>query len=144
MEIVILFTPTSNRGRWWPSGNALAVRVVGFGYPAMSGPDRGFIDSDWLTRRSDWRKPHPFRTHRFSMAERVKLRVEVVGDEIVVTMPGTNFMVRYERAKDRPGLVATSFGGRKDHGARVSLPTFLAQAWQAANDKARELRWRIV
>jgi hypothetical protein len=40
-----------------------------------------------------------------------KVVVEVLGDEIVVTMPGTNFIVRYERSKDRPGIVATSFGG---------------------------------
>jgi hypothetical protein len=72
---------------------------------------------------------------------RPNLVVEVSGLEIVVTMPGTNFIVRYQRSKDAPGLVATSFGGRKDEGAKVTLPAFLATAWRAANDKARELGW---
>jgi hypothetical protein len=67
--------------------------------------------------------------------------VDVSEHEIVVTMPGTNFIVRYERSKDAPGLVATSFGGRKDQVAKVTLPAFLAAAWRAANDKAREIGW---
>ena len=38
-------------------------------------------------------------------------------------------------------LVARSFGGRRDEGDQVKLPVFLASAWTAANDKARELGW---
>jgi hypothetical protein len=60
--------------------------------------------------------------------------VEVSGHEIFVTMPGTNYIVRYQTSKDAPGLVATSFGGRKDVGAKVTLPAFLAAAWHAANE----------
>lgn len=67
--------------------------------------------------------------------------VEVSEHEILVTMPGTNFFVRYERSKDAPGLVATAIRGRKDQDAKVSLPAFLAAAWRAANDKAREIGW---
>ena len=72
-----------------------------------------------------------------------KVVARVAGDRIIVTMPDTNFTVTYERARDRPGLVATSFGGRKDQASRVSLPTFLADAWKAANEKARELGWTL-
>ena len=74
-------------------------------------------------------------------SRKTKVVVEVSGDKIIVRMPGTNFVVRYEMSKD--GLVATSFGGRKDQDAKISLPIFLAQAWQAANDKARELNWIV-
>jgi len=70
-----------------------------------------------------------------------KVVVEVVGEEIVVTMPGTNFVVRYARSNHAPGLVATSFAGRRDQAADVTLPAFLAQAWKAANAKAKELGW---
>ena len=69
--------------------------------------------------------------------------VEVTEHKLVVTMPGTNFIVRYERSKDALGLVATYFRGRKGQDAKVTLPAFLAAAWRAANDKARELGWIV-
>jgi hypothetical protein len=72
-----------------------------------------------------------------------RVRLAVSGDEIIVTMLGTNFIVRYERSKGAPGLVATSFGGRKDPDAEVTLPAFLAVAWRAANEKAREIGWIV-
>jgi hypothetical protein len=44
----------------------------------------------------------------------------------------------YERSNG--ALVATDFGGTDVH-REISMPVFLSQAWQAANAKARELRW---
>jgi hypothetical protein len=63
------------------------------------------------------------------------LRVEVVDDDIVVTQPGSNFSVVYYKPRDEPQLVVkgTPSGNYK----------FLARAWQAANDKARELGWIV-
>jgi hypothetical protein len=77
----------------------------------------------------------------FLGARKQKVVVRVAGNEIIVTLPGTNFKVTYERSSDGPGLVAKSFGGRRDEGDKVKLPVFLASAWTAANDKARELGW---
>ena len=77
----------------------------------------------------------------FLGASKQKVVVRVAGNKIIVTLPGTNFNVTYERTSDGPGLVARSFGGRRDEGDKVKLPVFLASAWTAANDKARELGW---
>ena len=77
----------------------------------------------------------------FLGARKQKVVVRVAGNKIIVTLPGTNFNVTYERSSDGPGLVVRSFGGRRDEGDKVKLPVFLASAWTTANDKARELGW---
>ena len=79
-----------------------------------------------------------------------KIRVEVSGDEIVVTMPGTYFSIAYEKAEDNRliaskdnRLIASTFSARKkqDEMCKVSFPHFLLLAWTAANEKAREIGW---
>ena len=67
------------------------------------------------------------------------LRVLVVldGDSIVVTMPGTSYSLTYRKLHDAPLLVASDI--RDDPHSPISKHTFRAQAWIAANDKAREL-----
>jgi hypothetical protein len=45
-----------------------------------------------------------------------------------VTMPGTRYSISYRKLHDTPSLVASDV-------------RFRAQAWVAANDKARELGW---
>ena len=77
----------------------------------------------------------------FLGASKRKVVVRVAGNKIIVTLPGTNFNVTYERSSDGAALVARSFGGRRDEDDKVKLPVFLASAWTAANDKARELAW---
>jgi hypothetical protein len=66
--------------------------------------------------------------------------VEVSGGEILVTMPGTSLSVVYEKTDDNH-LIANSFSARKDEKRKVSLPKFLALAWTAANEKAKEIGW---
>ena len=63
------------------------------------------------------------------------LRVEVSGEEIIVTQRGSKFRVVYRKSHDQPQLIVkgTPSGNYK----------FLARAWQAANDKARELGWIV-
>jgi hypothetical protein len=67
-----------------------------------------------------------------------KVAVQVAGDAIVVTLPGTSFQVTYKRQQG--SLVATDFSG-KDAQRKITMPVFLSQAWRAANGKAKELRW---
>ena len=75
------------------------------------------------------------------MAAKVSLSVEVQGDDIVVTLPGTSYVVTYYRAAAFPQqLLAKSHSGREDQGAPMQTE-FHARAWKAANAKARELGW---
>jgi hypothetical protein len=39
-------------------------------------------------------------------------------------------------------LVAADFSG-KDMQRKITMPEFLSLAWNAANDKARELKWIV-
>jgi len=70
-----------------------------------------------------------------------KVHVEVSGSEIVVRMPGTSFNIVYEKTDDNQ-LIANSFSGKvQNEKAQVSFPRFLALAWTAANEKAKEIGW---
>ena len=69
-----------------------------------------------------------------------KIVVEVKGVEIFVTMPGTSLSVVYEKTEDNQ-LIAKSFSARKDEKRKLSLPKFLALAWTAANEKAKQIGW---
>jgi hypothetical protein len=81
---------------------------------------------------------------KLSWFRRSKIMVEVLEDEILVTMPGTPFSVLYEKTKNN-GLIASSFSGRKVHDERsmVSFPHFISLAWTAANEKAKEIGWIV-
>ena len=65
-----------------------------------------------------------------------------MGPDIIVTMPGTNFRVVYTKTEDNK-LVASGFSARKlgNDERQVSFPHFLALAWPAATDKAKEIGW---
>jgi hypothetical protein len=73
------------------------------------------------------------------MAETPRLHIEVEGDGIVVTLPGTTFRVTYRKSSGAPGLVADAL--LVDKSAGISEVDFLASAWRVASDKARELGW---
>jgi len=75
---------------------------------------------------------------------RSKIAVEILDDEILVTMPGTTFSIVYERTKDSQ-FIASYFSGGKVPGERskMSFPHFLSLAWIAANEKAREIGWLV-
>ena len=54
------------------------------------------------------------------------LHVEVQGDDIVVTLPDTSYVVRYYRATAFPQqLLTKSHSGREDQGARSRKPSFI-------------------
>ena len=77
----------------------------------------------------DWfRKPH--------------LTVEVLGADIVVTMPGTSCRVVYTKTDDNK-LIASTFTASKVPAETrgITFAKFLALAWTAANAKAKEIGW---
>ena len=74
----------------------------------------------------------------------VNLSVEVQGDDIVVTLPGTSYVVTYYRAAAFPQqLLTKSHSGREDEGAPITQAEFHAHAWKAARHKARALGWIV-
>ena len=78
------------------------------------------------------------------MAAKVSLSVEVQGDDIVVTLPGTSYVVTYYRATAFPQqLLTKSHSGREDQAGSMTQAEFHARAWKAAKAKARELGWIV-
>jgi hypothetical protein len=69
------------------------------------------------------------------------LRVDVVDDEIIVSLPGTNYSVTYYKRANSPQLLAKNISHKDDLRTPVKLSEFLSRAWRVANDKARELGW---
>ena len=70
------------------------------------------------------------------------LHVEVHDGDIIVTLPGTNFMVTYFKPAGTSHLIARP-NWTNDPDASIELGEFLEQALTAANDKARELGWIV-
>jgi hypothetical protein len=70
-----------------------------------------------------------------------KLEVQLVDDEIVITLPGSYYSVTYYKPKNASHLLAKSISDRDDPRAPMIVSEFLAKAWKLANDKARELGW---
>ena len=73
---------------------------------------------------------------------RTKVSVRVLGPDIVVTMPGTSFRIMYTKTEDNK-LIANGFSTKKLENEKhhISFPHFLALAWNAANEKAKEIGW---
>ena len=69
------------------------------------------------------------------------IHLGVWDDEIVVSLPGTNYAVTYCKPADSPQLLAKDFPYDDDRRTELTQAEFLARAWRLANDKARELRW---
>jgi hypothetical protein len=71
------------------------------------------------------------------------LLVEVVDDEIIITMPGSHYSVTYYKPEKSPQLLARRISDTDDRPVAMTLSEFLARAWRLANDKARELGWIV-
>jgi hypothetical protein len=83
---------------------------------------------------------HPSRVSIGLMMNNHELHVELQGDYIIVTLPGTKFMGTYYKRADPPQLRAKS-DWTDDADAPIALGAFRARAWMAASDKARQLGW---
>jgi hypothetical protein len=70
-----------------------------------------------------------------------ELRVQVLNDDIIVTLPGSHYTVTYYKPAKSPQLVAKFISDRDDPRVTMRLSEFLALAWRLANDKARDLGW---
>ena len=73
------------------------------------------------------------------------LHVEVRDGEIVVTLPHTRFAVTYYKLANDPQLYlqVRSLPTQHDRDAGMTAEEFLAEAWQLAHLRARELGWIV-
>ena len=71
------------------------------------------------------------------------LRIDVVDDDIIVSLPGTTYSVTYFKRPNSPQLLAKRISDKDDLHTPVRLSEFLNRAWRGANDKARDLGWII-
>lgn len=90
-----------------------------------------------LARAERRLRPAPF-VIRFIM----DLEVKFDGEEIIVTKPGTDFMLAYRKRPHSPNLVLTR-SWVDPHTTSPAVSEFRAQAFQAAVSKARELGWSV-
>ena len=67
-----------------------------------------------------------------------KLRIEVQGSYILVALRGTCFRAKY-RKQDAPWLALDEWV--EDSEASITFREFRTLAWEAANEKARDLGW---
>ena len=73
------------------------------------------------------------------MAESVGLIVEMIDDQIVVTMPGTLYLAAYRKRDGMSALVARFI--RDDRHAAIPRSEFVARSWRLALAKAKQLGW---
>jgi hypothetical protein len=71
----------------------------------------------------------------------VELEVHVVGERIIVNLPGARFTMTFEKDPDGPGIVERAHWTRDDPESAVPAQVFRARAWAAASAKARQLGW---
>lgn len=69
------------------------------------------------------------------------LRIDIVDDEIIISLPGTSYTVTYFKYPNSPQLLAKNISSSDDFRTDLKLSDFLNRAWQVANDKARQLGW---
>jgi len=71
------------------------------------------------------------------------LVIDVLGGNIRVSLAGSNYAVTYHKPRNSAQLLARSLPTKEDRHASMTQGEFLALAWRAANDKARELGWIV-
>ena len=72
-----------------------------------------------------------------------ELRVQVVGDDIVVTLTGYSYTVTYYKPKGSSGLLMKYSVTHNDLRLQMTGAEFLVEAWKRAYAKARELGWIV-
>ena len=107
----------------------------------------------WVERLTLWEQAYEARAYRGQeeIIERAKtpeaaeallvkrwtdteIQIEVRGDLIIATQPATQFVAIFTKPKHQPHLILKRRTDTNDH-------VLIAQAWRAANTKARELGW---
>jgi hypothetical protein len=69
------------------------------------------------------------------------LYVDVHGEEIIVALPHSTYRATYCKSTDSSHLIMTDASSPEEPQSIITPAEFLGLAWQAANEKARELGW---
>jgi hypothetical protein len=77
------------------------------------------------------------------MSSEPQLRVRVVNNEIVVTLPGYRYAVTYYKPVRGTALIARNSPVTDDLRITMKKSEFLAKALKLANAKARDLGWMV-
>ena len=77
------------------------------------------------------------------MGPEPQLRVRIVNDEIVVSLPGFHYSATYYKPYNAPQLVERNIPITDDPRIGMKKSEFVVKARKLANDKARELRWIV-
>jgi hypothetical protein len=73
-----------------------------------------------------------------------ELNLEVIGNEMLVTLPGSRYSVVYFTRRGSSVLLAKDLASKNDiRFPQMTASQFLRKAWKLANDKARELGWIV-
>ena len=71
-----------------------------------------------------------------------ELSIKVKGEELVVTLSGTDYAVTYFKRSGAVWLFAKDIANKDDPRLpQMTSAQFLSKAWKMANEKARELSW---
>ena len=89
-----------------------------------------------LLDTAEWRHRH-VRERQDPISE--ELRIEVEGEELLVTLPGTSYAVRYYKLANQ--LYSKEYPMEVDRRSPLSQAEFIGKAWTMANEKARDLGW---
>jgi hypothetical protein len=68
------------------------------------------------------------------------LEIVVVENDIIVNLPGTRFSITFRKDPDSPNLIELPEWTQADPEGG-SLALFRARAWEAPDQKAKELGW---
>jgi len=75
------------------------------------------------------------------MGPEPQLRVRIVNDEIVVSLPGFHYSATYYKPFNAPQLVERNIPITDDPRIGMKMSEFVVKARKLANEKARELGW---
>ena len=122
------------------SPDANRVRIIGSGLPLELECPRHPLPEQLrlleLLDAAEWRY-RQMRQRKEPVS--VDLRTEVEGDELLVTLPGTSYAVKYRRLAKQ--LYCKEYPMQTDRRSPLNHAEFIAKAWKIANEKARELGW---
>src|SRR6187551_1115953 len=120
------------------TSNSSPVRFIGHGpLPEFDYSQQPLPDNIQVLL---WMLDGAERRHRLVKSWRATddLHVEVEGDEVMVTLPGTRYAVTYYKPANSRQLNGKHF---PEEVSPISQAAFVGKAWKLANEKARELGW---